>query len=210
MDPHSHGGFVYGSARSTIVQNTGTAPHAIAPAQRTQTWKDLWLFTLCNFSTHVYCKFTDLHTVHTKSIHWSPTETNDLTGSHCLASSVSPWQGKGMVEWATGVECKVSGNRIKFPSRSQLAACLLARELHHTARRPAWSATSDLSARESAGGKERQTDREKERERTLKYCALQFRLMKRLLDRLKDVSLIDSVCTCFLSRPIKNLSALLN
>ena len=123
------------------------------------------------------CRYPQTHVVHrwpsscssANSIPPHPHPTHAHAHARSLSLSLTHThthtQGEGTVQWATGVEHKVSGSSTKFPSRSQLVACLLGRELHHTERRPAWSATSDLSARESAGGKERQTWRERQTER---------------------------------------------
>ena len=118
--------------------------------------------------THKRMLFTGGHPPAVQPTVSLPTPTQHMhTHTHALSLSLTHThtQGEGTVQWATGVEHKVSGSSTKFPSRSQLVACLLGRELHHTERRPAWSATSDLSARESAGGKERQTWRERQTER---------------------------------------------
>lgn len=160
-----------------------------------------------------HCAQASAHLLHTLITH---IHTDCLTGSHpptARPAVFPPDREEGTVQWATGVEHKVSGSRTKFPSRSQLAACLLGRELHHTERRPAWSAISDLSARESAGGKERQTERDRKRERASFWSiALWFGLMKLRLDRLKDVGLVEKrlchhyMCMpAFLSHLINNL-----
>lgn len=149
------------------------------------------------------CKSTALHTVH-KLAHTCSIRC--FTGSHppTAYQAVFPLdREEGTVQWATGVEHKVSGSSTKFPSGSQLAACLQGRELHHTERRPAWSATSDLSARESAGGKERQTERK--RESTLwsivlcdsgwwNYGWTDWKILALWID---DCVTIMCVCACF-------------